>query len=148
MLTSAAHRPLLHLTIGNADIFHHELQPLEVFPDLLRAADVRLGDDFDEGHAAPVVIDEGVPPAVHQLAGVLLDVDAGDADPPPRRQLHIAVLAQRLVKLGDLVGFGQIRIDVIFPIHLGDPVNFAVGDQPGHDAVPHDLAVELGQGTG
>ena len=84
---------------------------------------------------------------MHQLAGVLLDVDAGDADAASVGQIDVPVLAQRLVVLGDLVRLGQVGIHVIFAVHLGDGIDGAVGHQPRLDGIAHHLMIQLGQGA-
>ena len=144
----AAQRTLLHLTVRNADVFHHQLQPLEIFADLVGAANVRLRHDLNERHAAAVVVHIGIAAAVYQLARVLLDVDTRQADLFAGRQLYIAVLAQRFIKLRDLISLGQVGIHIVFAVHLGNGVDGAVGDQPRHDRIAHRLPVELGQRAG
>ena len=144
----AAQASFLHLAVADADVLHNHLELFHIFPCFGNAADVRLGDDLDQRHAAPVVVHIGVPVFVDQLAGIFLNVNPGDADLPAAFQLDIAVLAQGLVVLADLVGLGQVGVDVVFPVHLGDVVDGAVGGQPRHNGVVHHLPVQLGQGAG
>ena len=50
------------------------------------AADLGLGDDLQQRDARAVQVDLGeAPGAVRQLAGVLLEVDAGQPAPPAAR---------------------------------------------------------------
>ena len=90
---------------------------------------------------------------MEQLTGVFLDVDTGYADALGiaflvHDDVQMTMLAQWNIILGNLIGLGQVGIHVVFPIHFGNGVDGAVGDQAGHDGVPHGLAVQLGQGAG
>ena len=86
-----AHRALLHLGVGHAGGQEDRAQLAGVVLGLLAAAHVRLGHDLHERHARAVVVDEAVVGVVDasaatdvvELAGVLFDVGAGDADPHP-----------------------------------------------------------------
>ena len=97
----------------------------------VRAADHRLGDDLDERHARAVEIDRRHQPGMDRLAGVFLEVDAGERDLAELRRAGGArddvdrtALAQRLVVLRDLIALGLVRIEVVLarePRHRADP---------------------------
>src|SRR5262245_34821336 len=53
-----AQRPLLHVHVGDAELADRGPQELSPLTDLLARAQVRLGDDLDQGRAGPVEIDE------------------------------------------------------------------------------------------
>ena len=101
-----------------------------------RRADLRLGDDLHQGHAATVEVDQA--PArerspsgyfVEQLAGVLLQVEPMDAHGVPRRQGDAAPLGQGLVVLADLVALGQVGIEVVLACEHRPPPDFAAEGQ-------------------
>ena len=79
-----------------------------------------------------------------ELSGVLLDVDAGDADPfgaGGGLNIQVAVFAQRQVVLGNLVGFRQVGVEVVFPVLFGAAGDGAAGGKAGLDRVFDHLAV-------
>ena len=93
----AAHRPLLHLRVGDAELDDRLPQELEEALHVVGGMEIGPRDDLDERHAAAVVVDERAagaddPPSgaadVDRLRGVLLEVDAHDPD------LEVAVLAR------------------------------------------------------
>ena len=85
---------------------------------------------------------------VDQLTRVLLNMDAQDADLSSVGELDIAMLAQRLVVLADLIRLGQIGIAIVLSVHLGDLGDLTVGGKTRHDRVFHHALIELGQCTG
>ena len=81
----AAQRSLFHVAVADANPHQHLAQALHVLPRFVRAAKVGLGDDLHQRHAGAVEVHQrrrrGVNGArVKQLAGVLLEVDAGNAN--------------------------------------------------------------------
>ena len=77
----AAQGAFVHLAVAHARVGDHRTKLLQIGHRLLRRADVRLGDDLDQRHAAAVAVDQrAMLGIVYQLARVLLDVDAGNAD--------------------------------------------------------------------
>ena len=83
----AAERALLHLAVGDAQVAERQPELLEAASGVGRAADVGLGDDLQERDARAVEVDLGEPAGgVRQLAGVLLEVDAGQPAPAARRR--------------------------------------------------------------
>ena len=83
-----------------------------------------------------------------QLAGVLFNMDAQDADASAVGQLDIAVLTQRLVILRDLVRLRKVGVAVVLAVHLRDLGDLTMGRQTRHDSELDDLFVQLRQGTG
>ena len=75
-------RALLHVAVADADPAHDLVDLLRVGHGLFRRAHVRLGDDLQQRGAGAVQVDAGqaVEVLVQGLAGVLLQVGAGDAD--------------------------------------------------------------------
>ena len=63
---------------------------------------------------------------MRQLAGVLLEVDPGQAAPAapaavfPHRDLQMPALRERQVILADLIVLGQVGIIVVLPVPLGE----------------------------
>ncbi len=115
-------------------------------------AHIRLRDDFDKGHPAAVQVHQAAGKAlrVDELAGVLLDVDAGNADAlgVPLLVHHgvdVAVLAEGDIKLGNLVGLGQVGVEIVLPVRLADGVDGAVCGVAHADGVLHHLFVEGGE---
>ena len=110
----AAEAPLLHVPVADLQEYQDRPELPEVLCRLLRGADVRLGHDLHQGKAAPVVVYQtgfrlfqGA--RMHQLARVLLEMDAVDPDPllhPVQREGDETALRQRQLVLGDLVGLG------------------------------------------
>ena len=141
----AAEGTFLHAAVGYPGGAHDALELLQVLHRFLAGADVRLRDDLDEGHAAPIVVDEDLLPQVHQLARVLLHMDAGDADLFAAVQLDVTVLADGHVVLADLVRLGQIRVNVVLSVHLAHPVDLAVRGEPRRDGVLHHPLVHHGE---
>jgi hypothetical protein len=84
--------------------------------------DVRLGDDFQEGHAGAVEIHAAVPVEMGAFADVLLQMRAGDADAGEAAlelEIEPAVARGGLVVLGDLVILGHVGIEVVLAVELG-----------------------------
>ena len=84
------------------------------------------GDDLDQRHAGPVVVDDGVigpvdasrRPDVGQFAGVLLHVSAFDLDHeglPVNLQFDSTIKSYWFVVLGGLEILGHVRVEVVLP---------------------------------
>ena len=80
----AAQVALLHVAIARAEVAQDRAQLAHDGDRLLGRADVRLGHDLHQRHARAVEVDQRRVGAliVQALAGVHLDVQAGDADRP------------------------------------------------------------------
>jgi hypothetical protein len=113
----ASHRrlALLHVAVVDADRHQDGAQPREERGGVGGRAQVGLGDDFDEGYSAAVEVHVADPPGVgepvvQRLAGILLEVEAGQ----PHAQGAALVLpferaagGERPVELRDLVALGR-----------------------------------------
>ena len=82
----AAETALLHVAVADAELGHDLVELFQIGDRLVGGAQVRLGNDLQQRGAGPVQVDARavLKPgdiAMHQLAGVLLHMDAGDADP-------------------------------------------------------------------
>ena len=140
-------RTLLHLAVGHTDVLQRGFELFQIRGHLLGRTEVRFGHDFQKRHAAAVVVGQGcvLIRLVHQLARVLLHVDFLDADGLYSRaslDFHRAVLADGQIKLGNLIGFGKVGIEVVLPVKLVEPGNGAVGGEPRPNGVLHHAFVE------
>ena len=152
----AAEGALLEVAVADAEIDDDLVQLLEVGDGLVGAAHVRLGDNLQQRRAGAVEVDQRAAGAlgalaVEEFAGILLHVDAGDADALRssgfRCDVEVAVLADRQFELGDLVPLGEVGIEVVLAGEDRARRDRAVGGQPGHDRVFDHLAVEDRQGS-
>ena len=69
---------------------------------------------------------------VHQLAGILLDMDALDADtswprpPSVDQDLNLALADERMVELADLIALRQIRVEIILPVEARPGIDLRI----------------------
>ena len=77
-----AQAALLHVAVAGAEVAQDGAQLRHVGLGLLGGAHIGLRDDLHQGDAGAVEVDErhGRVAVVHRLAGVLLEVEALDAD--------------------------------------------------------------------
>ena len=148
----AAERALLHVAVVDPEVHEREPQRLEVLGRLLCGAQVGLADDLDERRAGAVQVDLGASAAVHVLARVLFEMDAGQAYPSGpafgQRNGHRAAAAEGRFVLADLIALGQVGIEVVLASE-----DRAVRDRAAErlarlDRHLHHLAVERRQGPG
>ena len=81
-------------------------------------------------------------------AGVLFDVDAGDASTPrlaPGDELEVSVDRQWEVELRNLVSLGQVRVEVVLAIEFAEGRDRAVERDPGQDRGLDGRRVQYGQ---
>ena len=154
-----AHRALLELGVGQAELDDGLAQQLQEALGRLGVVQVGLGHDLDERRAAAVEVDERGGRAVQAsglgdvdvLRRILLEMRARDADrdaavvarhdEPPAR-------AERLVVLADLVRLRQVGIEVVLAVEdrpLGD---LAVEREPELDRLLDRAPVRHGQRAG
>ena len=142
----AAHAALVHAAVAHARVGEDGTELSQIRHGLLRGADVRLGNDLDQRHAASVHVQRRAGfLIVQELARVLLDVDAGDAHALfPRAGLddERSPLAQGAVELADLIGFGQVGIKVILAVEAAAVVHMAAQRHAGHGRIAQHLGVE------
>ena len=146
----AAHRAHFHLAVGNAAPAHQLAQALQICLRLCRRADIRLRDDLDQRNAAAVAVCAGAVVGMHQLAGILLDVDARNADAlllAVDIDVDVAVLTERMIELRDLVCLRQIGIEIVLSVHFREMCDLAVEHHARARRKFDDLLVEHRQCT-
>ena len=138
-------RALVHFTVGHPGVKNRSPQLPEIGLDFLYAAEIRLGNNLDQRHAAPVVIDQGsLSFLMDQLPGILLNMDSGDSDALASFSgfnVQISVLTQGEVILGNLIRLGKVGIKIVFSVLLGIGSDTAVNGQPRFDRIMNRLAV-------
>src|SRR5580658_1817669 len=113
----------LHVATRNLDILKDLLQFGKERERFLGAADIWLGNDFDERSSAAVQIDIGIfvrvlEPVVNALAGVIFHVYTRDADALAGAvdlDFDKPMFSERLIILRNLVTLGKVGIKIILP---------------------------------
>ena len=164
----APERAFFHLDVGDTEPAHDVAQLGDVGASHDRGegtgADHGLGDNLDQGDAGTVVVDERVVRPVDatgrttgmgELAGVLLHVHALDLDAEDLRAIigrdgdvEVAVDADRLVVLADLVVLRHIGVEVVLAGHAAPLDDVAVERQPDADDRLDGLGIGHRQGAG
>ena len=88
---------------------------------------------------------------MQQAAGVLLDVDAADADallPRAGLDVDVTVDVQRQVVLRDLVALGQVGVHVVLAVEFRGLGHLAVEREPDGDAELDGATVGDGERAG
>ena len=132
---------VLHIAVAGAQIAQDLAQLGHIGRRLFRAPDVGTADDFHQGNAGAVEIDEGHGRVhvVNGFARVLFQVDA--LDPHQTRHAcahvdqHFALAHDGVVKLADLIALGQIGIKVVLAVKGRHQVDLRLQTQAG----PHRL---------
>jgi hypothetical protein len=102
---------------------------------LVGRANIRLRHDLHQRDAGPVEVDEGLRRMliVQRLAGVLLQMQTGDADHFRRAvgafDLDLALADDRMFVLADLIPGRQIRVKIVLAIEPADFVDRRVQTQ-------------------
>ena len=117
----AAQAALFHVAIVHADRQEDGAEPLEALCRISTGPQVRLGNDLDERHAAPVEIKVGLSiriwePFVERLPSVLFQMHPNDAYPTLDAVdaiVEAALSRQRLLILGYLIPLRQVWIEVV-----------------------------------
>ena len=128
----AAEAPLLHVAVADAEPDDERVQRARVLDRLGARAHVGLGDDLEQRRAGPVQVDRRpvaleverparpdlavAADAVQRLAGVLLEVGAGQVDAMgdvADEELDAAALDDRRLVLADLVALRQVGVEVV-----------------------------------
>ena len=126
----------------------NSLEFFEVADDLIRRAEVGFADDFDQRHAAAVVIHHGGirGGVVHQLSRVLLHVNLVNADDLSAAvlgfNLNASVAADGEVELADLVRLGKVGIEVVLAVEFVVARDLAVQRESCLGRVFHNRLVE------
>lgn len=143
-----------HAAVRDVDVLHDGLDLLHVGAGLFCRAQVRLRNNLEEWHTRAVVVDvarRGVLDGrarVNKLAGVLLHVDARQADALLLAidiDVDPAVLSDWQVVLGRLPVLRQVRIVVVLAVELAVLVDCAVRREAGLDAELDDTLVDRRQ---
>ena len=160
-----AHVPALHASLGHVERPEDVAQGLHVGGGHLGGALAgpfdRAGDDLNQGNARTVVVYERVIRAldapvrtadVRVLTRVLLHVRALDVDAEHGAVLqfdvHVAIVSDRLIRLGGLEGLGQVRVEVVLAREATVLRDLAVQRQADLDGVLDGLAVDDRQRAG
>ena len=125
---------------------------------MVAGGEVGFGDDFEEGCAGSVEIDDGEVDGVsaggfvEEFAGVFLEVGPADADGFDRAvlegEVEDALGAEWEVVLADLVVFREIGIEVAFAVPLGVFGDFAAEGEADEDGVFDGFFVHDGEYAG
>src|SRR6185436_3778369 len=109
----AAEGAFLHVAVADADPDHERVQLACVGDGLCGAAQIGLGNDFQQRRAGPVEIDAGaVASLVQGLARVLLEMGARETN-HLLAHFHLTALHDRQLVLADLVALRQVGIEVV-----------------------------------
>ncbi len=145
-----AHRALFHISVARADVAEDRSQLPEVSSCFGGRTHVGPRHDFHQRDAAAVQIDVAHRRVlvVHQLARVLLDVDALDADALGRRlvllvdeNLDLALADQRMIELADLIALREVGVEIILPVEPAPAVDPGVERHARPHGLPDALAV-------
>src|SRR6516165_2430910 len=135
----AAQRALLHVAVAGAEIAQDRAQFAQIETGLLGAPQIGLRDDLHQRDTGPVQIHEsqGRMLVVQALAGILLEMQPGDADlahgPVGHVQTDPAVSDNRLLILRDLITGRQVGIKVVLALEDAVQVDLGIEAEPGLD---------------
>ena len=153
----AAHLSFFHIAVADIGIFHDLFERGEVSVCFIGGAHVRFRNDFHQWNAGPVVVQPGAVCKVGGFTGVFFQMDSGDTDIFIRQlfagkslaeDMEFAMFAQRLIILGDLIVFHQVRIEITFPVELAPVGDRAGTHQPCDDSFPDCFHIGNGERTG
>src|SRR5262245_16238030 len=149
----APEAPFLHVAVADLVILQDGAQGAEIGTGLGGAAHVGLAHDLEERNAAAVEVDQAAAAVgvVDVLPGVLLHVDAGQADASRRavdHDLEPAGAAQWLLVHADLVALREVRVEVVLAREARVGRDLAAGGETGADGELDDAAVEHRQDAG
>ena len=85
-----------------------------------------------------------------QLACILFHVDTGNADAfmlAVNNDINVTAQADRLIKLGNLIVLGQVRIEIVFTVKFVEFLNIAVQCQTCFNSEINNLLVQHRQST-
>jgi hypothetical protein len=108
----------LHVAVAHFQVLQDRAQLAQIRASLGGSADIGLADDLEQRDAGAVVVDQaGVAVLiVNVLAGVLLHVDAREADRSVFAidlDVDATLGADRQLVLADLIALGQVRVEVV-----------------------------------
>ncbi len=145
-----AHRAFLHIAVARADIAENCPELPKISPCFGGRTHVGPRHDLHQRDARAVEVDvaHGRMLVVHQLARVLLDMDALDADLLDailvllvEQNLDFARPDQRMVELRDLIALRQVGVEVILAVEPAPAVDHRVQRHAGAHRLADALAV-------
>src|SRR6185369_11058309 len=145
-----AHRAFLHIAVARADVAENRPELPEVSACFCWRTHVGPRYDLHQCDARPVEVDVAHRRVlvVHQLARVLLDVDALNADALGARlvlvveqHFDLTLADERVVELADLVALRQVGVEVIFPVEARPFVDLRAERQARANRLTDALAV-------
>ena len=149
-----AHRAFFHIAIARAHVTQDRAQLAHIGARFGGRAHVGLRHDFHQRNAAAVQVDigHGRVLIVHQLARILFNVDALDADNLVFGNTGLLVFLdqqrafahQRVVELADLIALRQIGVEVVLAVKARPRVDLGFDGHAG----AHGLADAFGVGHG
>ncbi len=145
--------------VAGAEVTHDGAQLGQIGLRLIRRAHVRLGHDFHQRNARTVQVHEGHGRVlvVHGLAGILLQMQALDADFDileialtiwTERNGDGAFTDDRVLELRNLVALRQIRIEVVLAVEDRTVVDLRLQTETGANRLPDAFLVDDGQHAG
>ena len=145
-----AHRALLHIAVARADIAQNRSQLPQISACFGWRTHVGPRHDLHQRDARAVEVDVAHRRVlvVHQLARVLLDMDALDADVlgaalvlVVEQHLDLALADQRVVELADLIALRQIGVEIVLAVEARPFVDLGVERHAGAHRLADALAV-------
>jgi hypothetical protein len=153
-----AHGTLVHVAVACADIAQDRAQLREIGARFGGRAHVGPRDDLHQRDAGAVQVHIAARRVlvVHQLARVLLDMDALDADGFHIRfrvlvveaDLDLPLAYDRVIELADLIALRQIGVEIVLAIKARPFVDLRVDRHAGADSLTYAFAVRHGQHAG
>ena len=141
----ASQRTFLQVAVRDPEMAHQRVQSAKVGRRLRGRAQFRFADNLQERHSGAVEVDARVAGVVlvQRLAGVLLQVGAGERDAARAVRavdFQLAAAHDGLSQLADLVALGQVRVEVVLAVEAA-----SLGNLPAHGhAEQHRHAHRLG----
>ena len=129
------------------------MQPPQIGGGLFCASHIRIADNLNERHARPVQVHvtRRQMLIVNHFACIFLHVNPRYADSLfffVLFNIDISMFGKRLGILGNLIPFGEVRIEIVFPRKGAYLVNLTISRQCHFYCVLDDLPVQNGQDTG
>ncbi len=141
------HGALGHVAVADAQGCHDAVQLLREGDGFFRVVHIRFGDHLNERCAGPVEIHAGhaVEILMQGFAGILFQVGVVNANAlgltVRQINVHEAGADNRALQLSGLIAFGQIRVEVVFPLEHGAALDLRIHCQAKHDRIAESLLV-------
>jgi hypothetical protein len=150
-----AHGAFLHVTIARADIAQDAPQLAQIGARFRWGCHIRPADNLHQRHAGAIEIDIRARRVLimHQLAGILLNMDALDANGLGRWNAGLFIRLdseqtfahKRMIKLRNLVALRQIGIEIILAVEPAPFVDLRLDGHAGAHRLTDAFAVGHGQ---